>query len=186
MLEQTKLLRVPLWIGNRNHNHKCYIMFTSYLHCRFCRILELTSTVHVCTTSTYFTNIFSSNKRKKCPASAWAVLHINLGLRLEWYSENCGLRRRHSYLNGFKWFNKHARTSMPLKYSKSAPKWSIKSARSTLLHRLVLLSVCFINPMSVRYSTNWDQKGWPDSEIKMYYGCPWSEYCRVLQYAQKA
>ena len=75
MLEQTKLLRVPLWIGNRNHNHKCYIMFTSYLHCRFCRILELTSTVHVCTTSTYFTNIFSSNKRKKCPASAWAVLY---------------------------------------------------------------------------------------------------------------
>ena len=46
---------------------------------------------------------------------------------------------------------------------------------STLLHRPVLLSVHFINPMSVRYSTNWDRKGWPDSEIKMYYGCPWSK-----------
>jgi len=35
---------------------------------------------------------------------------------------------------------------------------------STLLHRIDLLIVCFINPMSVRYSTNWDQKGWPGSE----------------------
>ena len=24
-----------------------------------------------------------------------------------------------------------------------------------------------------RYSTKWDRKGWPDSEIQMYYGCPW-------------
>ena len=38
-----------------------------------------------------------------------------------------------------------------------------------------LLVVCFINPMSARYSTNWDRKGWPGSEIKMYYGCLW--YC---------
>ena len=30
---------------------------------------------------------------------------------------------------------------------------------STLLHRLVLLSVCFIYPMSGRQSTNWDRKG---------------------------
>ena len=44
---------------------------------------------------------------------------------------------------------------------------------STLLHRLVLLSVCFINPIYVRYSTNWDRKGWPGSEIKMYYCYPW-------------
>ena len=43
---------------------------------------------------------------------------------------------------------------------------------STLLQRLVLLSDCFIYPMSGRYSTNWDQKGWPGSEIQMYYGCP--------------
>ena len=32
----------------------------------------------------------------------------------------------------------------------------------------VLLIVCFINPMSVRYNRNWDRKGWPGSEIKMY------------------
>ena len=44
---------------------------------------------------------------------------------------------------------------------------------STLLHRLFLLSVCFIYPMSGRYSKNWDRKGWPGSEIQMYYGCPW-------------
>ena len=44
---------------------------------------------------------------------------------------------------------------------------------STLLHRLVLLKVCFICPMSGRYSTNWDRKVWPGSEIQMYYGCPW-------------
>ena len=24
-----------------------------------------------------------------------------------------------------------------------------------------------------RYSTNWDRKGWPGSEIQMYHGCPW-------------
>ena len=34
-------------------------------------------------------------------------------------------------------------------------------APSTLLHRLVILSVFFIYPMSGRYSTNWDRKGWP-------------------------
>ena len=36
-----------------------------------------------------------------------------------------------------------------------------------MLHRLVLLSVCFIYPMSGRYSKNWDRKGWPGSEIQM-------------------
>ena len=25
-----------------------------------------------------------------------------------------------------------------------------------------------------RYSTNWDRKGLPGSEIQMYYGCPWN------------
>ena len=34
------------------------------------------------------------------------------------------------------------------------------------------LSVYFIYPMSGRYSSNWDRKGWPGSEIQMYYGCP--------------
>ena len=37
---------------------------------------------------------------------------------------------------------------------------------------LVLFGVCFIYPMSRRYSTNWDRKNWPGSEIQMYYGCP--------------
>ena len=41
------------------------------------------------------------------------------------------------------------------------------------MHRLVRLSVC-IYIMSGRYSTIWDQKGWPGSEIQMYYGCPWN------------
>ena len=35
----------------------------------------------------------------------------------------------------------------------------LKNAGKTLLHQLVLLIVCFMNPMSVRYSTNWDRKG---------------------------
>ena len=39
---------------------------------------------------------------------------------------------------------------------------------STLLHRLVLLSVCFIYPMSGRYSTIWNRKGWPGSDIQMF------------------
>ena len=39
------------------------------------------------------------------------------------------------------------------------------------MHRLVLLSVCFINPMLGRYSTNWDWKGWPGLEIQIY--CLW-------------
>ena len=34
------------------------------------------------------------------------------------------------------------------------------------------VSVCFMHPMSGRYSTNWDRKGWAGSEIQMYYGCP--------------
>ena len=42
------------------------------------------------------------------------------------------------------------------------------------------------NPTSGRYSTYWDRKGWPGSEIQMYYGCPcdcnWvnSKKCRNL------
>jgi len=51
---------------------------------------------------------------------------------------------------------------------------TLSHTASTLLHRLVLLSVCFIYPMSGRYSTNWDQKRWPGSEIQMYFGCPWN------------
>ena len=44
----------------------------------------------------------------------------------------------------------------------------------TLLHWLARLSFCYIYPMSGRYSTNWDRKGWPCSEIKMYYGYLWT------------
>ena len=39
---------------------------------------------------------------------------------------------------------------------------------ASTVHRLVLLSVCG------RYSTNWDQKSWPGSEIQIYSGCPWN------------
>ena len=63
-----------------------------------------------------------------------------------------------------------ARTSDP-----SVKVNSTSLTASTLLHQLVLLSVCFIYPMSGRYSTNWDRIGWPGSEIQMYYGFP----CRI-------
>ena len=43
-------------------------------------------------------------------------------------------------------------------------KHKVRLHASTLLHRLDLLIVCFINQMSVGYSKNWDQKGWPGSE----------------------
>jgi len=49
--------------------------------------------------------------------------------------------------------------------------WSLTA--STLLHQLFLLSVCFIYLMLGRYSTNWDRKCWPSSEIQMCFGCPW-------------
>ena len=58
------------------------------------------------------------------------------------------------------------------KVSFSKCKFYLKSDHVNLLHRLALLSVCFIYPMSGRYSTIRDQKGWPGSEIQMYYGCP--------------
>ena len=57
-------------------------------------------------------------------------------------------------------------------------KWS--SRLQSMYNRMVispfyslLPGVCFICPMSRRYSTNWDRKGWPGSEIQMYYCCPW-------------
>ena len=57
-------------------------------------------------------------------------------------------------------------------FSKS--KLNLKSDRVNLVApALVLLSVCFIYPMSGQNSTNWNQKGWPGSEIQKYYGCPW-------------
>ena len=60
-------------------------------------------------------------------------------------------------------------------------KFNLKSDRVNLVApALVLLSVCFIYPMSGRYSTNWDRKGWPGSEIQMYYGCPWYRIIKPL------
>ena len=52
-------------------------------------------------------------------------------------------------------------------FSKS--KFNLKSDRVNLVAP-ASTSVCFIYPMSGRYSTNWDRKGWPGSEIQMYYG----------------
>ena len=54
-----------------------------------------------------------------------------------------------------------SRTSDPL----VKVNWTQSLTASTLLHWLVLLSVCFIYPMSGKYSKNWDWKDWPSSEI---------------------
>ena len=74
-----------------------------------------------------------------------------------------------------------SRTSAPLVKVNLHLYETLSLTASTLLHRLVLLIVCFINPMSVRYSTNWDRKGWPGSEIKMYYGWPCTMYICITR-----
>ena len=50
---------------------------------------------------------------------------------------------------------------------------------TTLLQRLVLSSLGFIYPMSGRYSTNCDHKGWPGSEIQMYTTAASGRVCNV-------
>ena len=55
-------------------------------------------------------------------------------------------------------------------------KFNLKFDRVNLVAPAFLLSVCFIYPMCGRYSTNWDRKDWPGSEIQMYYGCQWNEH----------
>ena len=56
-------------------------------------------------------------------------------------------------------------TSAPL-VKVNSTKWSITSDRFNL--------VAPASPVHrARYSTNWDRKDWPGSEIQMYYGCPW-------------
>ena len=51
--------------------------------------------------------------------------------------------------------------------------WSIKSERVNL--------VAPASPVHrAGYSTNWDRKGRPGSEIQMYYGCPWYIYFACL------
>ena len=49
-------------------------------------------------------------------------------------------------------------------------KFNLKSDRVNVVAPASPLSVCFMYPMSWRYSTIWDRKGWPGSEIQMYYG----------------
>ena len=51
-------------------------------------------------------------------------------------------------------------------------KFNLKSDRVNLVAPASLVERLLIYPMSGRYSTNWDQKGWPGSEIQLYYGCP--------------
>jgi len=65
-------------------------------------------------------------------------------------------------------FIKSSKSATLVKYTQ--PIWSIKSDRVNL--------VALANPVHrVRYSTNWDRKGWPGSEIQIYYGCPCNCYC---------
>ena len=69
------------------------------------------------------------------------------------------------------WENTISSTSAPL-VKVNQHIWSINSDRVNL-----------VTPASpvpkARYSTNWDRKAWPGSEIKMYYGCPWF-ICELL------
>ena len=62
----------------------------------------------------------------------------------------------------------------PWPFSKS--KFNLKSDRVNLVapaNSIELAgAIWFIYLMSRQYSTKWDRKGWPDSEIQMFYGCP--------------
>ena len=71
----------------------------------------------------------------------------------------CQTKCIYAYAN---FWSRAPRTSNPL--VKVNITWSLTA--STLLQRLVLLSVCFIYPKSGRYSKNWERKGWPGSEIQ--------------------
>ena len=77
-------------------------------------------------------------------------------------------------LQSWKWsfhdfFNNLAKTKISLRTSASLvkvikPIWSIKSDRVNLVAPAIPFHI-------VRYGTNWDRKGWPGSEIQLYYGC---------------
>ena len=64
----------------------------------------------------------------------------------------------------------YSHVTHPWTFSKS--KFNLKSDCINLVVPASPISVCFIYPMSGRYSTNWDRKGWPGSEIQMHYDCP--------------
>ena len=91
--------------------------------------------------------------------------HLNNEFHIKFLNDLIGVlcRQKNNNDNGL---------THPWPFSKS--KFNLKSDRVNLVapasHGLVLLSVCLIYPMSGRYSTNWDRKGWPGSEIQMYHG----------------
>ena len=62
----------------------------------------------------------------------------------------------------------------------SKRKFNLKSDRVNLAAPASHIECLLFCPMSGRYSTNWDLKGWPGSEIQMYYGCP----CKCLMAVQ--
>ena len=102
------------------------------------------------------------------------LLYVLLCKQYDWYSmEWCDTRKGVSWKIIFL-YNLSIVPRTPDPSVKVNSTWS--QTMSTLLHWLVLLSVCLIYPMSGRYSTNWDRKGWPGSEIQMYYSCPWFTY----------
>ena len=61
-------------------------------------------------------------------------------------------------------------------FSKS--KFNLKSDRVNLVTPASPIECLLLFPG--RYSTNWDRKGWPGSEIQMYYGCPWGNSFECL------
>ena len=92
----------------------------------------------------------SSNVRKMSSSEQWTIKIL--------------IWRNYEYQLFYSW----PRTSDPLVKVNSTKCLTA----STLLHRIVLLSVCLIYPMSGRYSSHWERKGWPGSEeIQMYYDC---------------
>ena len=61
-------------------------------------------------------------------------------------------------------------TQFPWPFSKK--KINLKSDRVNLVAPASPIECLLSLPNVRRYSTNWDRKGWPGSEIQIYYGCP--------------
>ena len=70
-----------------------------------------------------------------------------------------------------KFFLKKFSTRKTHPWPSSKSKFNLKSDRVNLV-----APASPIYPISRRYSTNWDRKGWPGSEIQSYYGWPWESY----------
>ena len=69
-------------------------------------------------------------------------------------------------------------------FSKS--KFHLKSDRVNLVAPASPIECLLYLPMSGWYCTNWDRKGWPGSEIQMYYGCPWPAVLyQIIKYSTK-